>query len=642
MCGIAGVMAPQDILRDSGILAGMAKNLGHRGPDDEGMVRIRLRDQPGRTLGLVHRRLSIIDLSETGHQPMQDHDSGNWIVFNGEIYNYRSIKQDLEERGINFVSASDTEVILKAYRYWGTDCLQRLRGMFAFGLWDERKQELLLAQDRFGIKPLYLYCDPQQTVIFASEIRAILETGLVARKIDPTALDGYLAYGAVQAPHTMIAGIRSLLPGHYLIIKSDGSIRDSRRYWNIPFRERQVGGSLDPSHQMDILAHELRDSMRHHLVSDVPVGVFLSGGVDSSSMVALVQEVTGRRPMTFSVTFREQEYNEGTFSQTIAEEYNTQHQEIRLHASDLLEFLPAALAAMDQPTIDGINVYTISRVVHKAGLKTVLSGQGGDELFAGYNTFRNIPSYLRWAPVLNILPLNVRRYLAQRGSYLLKRKGIGHKASALLEANGRSLAAYYILRALFLPEAREALMAHERNPRLNYGLPPEVANDLSGLASRLDPVNQVSLFELKIYLANMLLRDGDFMSMAHGLEVRVPFLDHRLVEFMADVPVQMKMVPKVPKPLLLKSLARPLPRAIYQRPKTGFTFPWEYWLRNQLSMQIKQVIEQDDIGNAIGLNAECCRFILKQFLAGVPGYTWSRVWGIYVLYQWCQRHRVTL
>ena len=401
MCGIFGIITREGDL-SSDVLARAQKCLAHRGPDDSGIILLNAASQE---IGLAHTRLSIIDLSPLGHQPMHDPTTGNWIVFNGEIYNFRQLRQELESAGAQFRSHSDTEVILAAYRIWGEDCLSRLAGMFAFGLWDAPRKRLLLARDPVGIKPLYYYHSGTR-FLFASEVRTLLQTGLIPRKSDPTGVLSYLTFGSVYEPWTMVEGISAVPPGE--LVKVDNSAVTSRQYWN-PLRSFSAGSeSAATTAQLPAI---LRDAVVSHLVSDVPVGVFLSGGIDSSSLVAVLSH-NGVRANTFSLVFTEEEFNEAPYSREVARRFGTEHHEIPVSVDDALAALPAALHAMDQPTIDGINTYLVSAKARAAGVKVALTGLGADEMFAGYSNFRRVPRMESLVRRLGRLPRFARKPLS--------------------------------------------------------------------------------------------------------------------------------------------------------------------------------------------------------------------------------------
>src|ERR1700704_2378897 len=370
MCGIFGVVARGTSLSPR-ILEKATHTLAHRGPDDAGTVLIDGGSAECQ-IGFAHTRLSIIDLSPLGHQPMQDLSTGNWIVFNGEIYNFRDLRDELERAGAEFRSQSDTEVILAAYRVWGEDCLTRLRGMFAFALWDVQRQRLLLARDPMGIKPLYYY-QSGKYFLFASEVRTLLDTELVPRKIDSTGVLSYLNFGSVYEPWTIVEGVRAVPPGHILTL--DRGALSLREYWSPPRSAIGNTGQDDPSRNGTSTARLpaiLREAVLSHLVSDVPVGVFLSGGIDSSSLVAVMSN-NGVRANTFSLVFEEEEFNEAPYSREVARRFRTEHLEIPVSQGDTLALLPEALCAMDQPSMDGINTYLVSAKTRSAGVKVALA-----------------------------------------------------------------------------------------------------------------------------------------------------------------------------------------------------------------------------------------------------------------------------
>lgn len=629
MCGIAGVAGGSNVVREP-VLKKMAQSLAHRGPDDEGIEILPVNKDKNSYLGLVHRRLSIIDLSNTAHQPMKDEDTGNYIVYGGEIYNYREIRKLLEEKGNIFKSNSDTEVILKAYAVYGEKCLEKFRGMFAFAIWDERKKSLFLAVDRFGIKPLYFCPKDDELFLFSSEVRTILNSGLIKKEIEPLAVDSFLAYGAVQSPLTIIKGVYALLPGHYLIHNIQNDETKISRYWGLNKSLVSEGEK-----QVSDVKEVLKESIKAHLISDVPVGLFLSGGVDSSAIAILASEVCkGNGLQSFSITFPEKEYSEEGYSKLIGNKFCSNHNEIQISEADLYSLLPQAIEAMDQPTVDGINTYVISGAVRERGIKTVLSGQGGDEVFGGYNTFRRIPLFRK----LNRVPHSMRIKIAEMIRKISKESIFNSKFTQVMQSDGDVFSLYLILRQLFNPETRKKLTQNFEEEKLSDGLPTETKEWLFGEIQGLGLFSTISTLEMRSYLANTLLRDGDVMGMAHGLEVRVPFIDHELVKCVFNIPVHEKVNNRIPKQLLVETVRNELPQEIYLRPKMGFTFPWEIWLRNKLRVQVEELLDNFPINNKIGLNIKACRNVWDRFLQRKPDVTWSRVWAIYVLLSWCRKN----
>ena len=567
----------------------------HRGPDDEGIASC------GRVV-LGNTRLAIIDTTAAGHQPMNDPETGNWITYNGETYNFKDLRDEI---GGEWVSTTDTEVVLRGYRKWGVDLFRRMRGMFALAIWDEQGQKLLLARDPLGIKPLYYYAT-KNLVVFASELRALLASGLMPRRLSSAGVDSYLTYGSVAAPFTIIEGIKQLLPGHYLEVNAN-EVRDV---------EFAVSTHEDvPSNRNDAVARlrsELEESVRFHLVSDVPLGVFLSGGMDSSALVALMSR--DRQPKTFSIVFDEPNFTEAMFSRAVAERFDTDHSEIRLNEDRLLRILPEAIASIDQPTMDGINTFVVSRAVKSAGITVALSGLGGDELFGGYPSFRR-------ALKLAAMPEVSKRVLhavSGVGKVVLNGSVQRHKFWQLVNSDGGPEDVYRISRQLFSNKAVTRTKSTDE-----------------------DVVNAMSRLELQGYMANTLLRDTDAMSMAHSLEVRVPFVDKKVVGYVLSLPGEWKLSNGAgPKPLLADAVSDLLPREFMRRPKMGFTLPFEKWLQQNLRSEVSSVLEDETRVGATGLSAEEVRGVWGKFLRKPRAVGWTRPWALYVLVKWCEINSV--
>ena len=482
MCGIAGALdSAGQIHCVHDDVARMVAALAHRGPDGSGLQVV---SEAAPVVALGHTRLAIIDLSEAGRQPMclRTPDNTLHVTFNGEIYNHAEIRRELGPD--DWHSHSDTEVILRAYARWGTDCLQHFRGMFAFALWDSRRQELFLARDRLGIKPLYYSSTPAAgRFTFASEVRALLASGRVARRLDPDGLLGYLTYQSAPGGATLIENVR-MLPAGCLAARGCGrephpaallgSLRHTHPYANARRPAREQTASL------------LRESIALHLVSDVPVGVFLSGGIDSSALVALVR-ATGQIPQTFSIGFAERAYDETHFAETVAREFDTQHTSIRLGEQQLIEQLPDAFDAMDQPTGDGINTYVVARAVREAGIKVALSGLGGDELFAGYPSFARLADSARWLRVWGRAPQSVKALVA-RGIETAGGSSIAATKRATLAASDGDLASLYApLRQVLLPQQRTALLQATWAERSRVWADPYRATARHGIWQRAQP-----------------------------------------------------------------------------------------------------------------------------------------------------------
>ncbi len=635
MCGIVGI-ATRGSSVSAEMLVRATASLAHRGPDDSGTTIIREAVPEELEVGLGNRRLAILDLSPLGHQPMCDPATGNWIVFNGEIYNFREVRARLEKEGLTFAGNSDTEVLLKAYPRWGKTCLQELRGMFAFAIWDASEHALFLARDPMGVKPLYYFASDKH-FLFASEMRTLLQTGLVPRCLDQAGLWNYLTFGSVYDPIALIQDVRALRPGHYLTWKR-GELREEK-YWDLVDDDRAdaVRGSVAPSphetnHAEDGLREELREAVRLQLVSDVPVGLFLSGGIDSSSLAAILSG-DGYKLNTFSVSFGEPEFNESEYSRTIAKDFVTDHHEILVSQQDALDAIPSALRAMDQPTMDGVNTFLISRQTRAAGLKVALSGLGGDEVFGGYSSFRTVPQLERIYGACNRMPRSAQRSLGDLFALLAPSSDQNRKLAALVGENGNLLHPYFLSRMLFTPRLRSELLSRinsETRSRADTCL-----RDVLRCSASLDPVNRVSYLESRCYLLNTLLRDADSMSMAHGLEIRVPFLDHRLAKKVLALPGSRKLGGRVPKPLLVRAVGDGLPEKIVRRRKRGFTLPFEHWMRDELRPLMENALHNIPDG-PLGtlLNTAAIRNVWNDFLGGRT--SWSRPWSLFVLQRWCE------
>ncbi len=633
MCGIFGIVAHRAHIPDS-LLERATKSLAHRGPDDSGTILLRDSGPEAVEIGLGNRRLAILDLSPLAHQPMHDSETGNWIVYNGEIYNFGDLRNQLEQAGTRFTSHSDTEVVLKAYAQWGEQCLTKFRGMFSFALWDSGRHSLFIARDPMGIKPLY-YAEAGHYFLFASEVRTLLGTNLVPRQIDRAGLVNYLNFGSAYDPLTLIDGIKALPPGHTLTWQA-GTVYQ-QQYWDlvdeppqtIPAHNEGISGSLQRS---------LEEAVRMQLVSDVPVGVFLSGGIDSSALVSILSR-GGVKPSTFSIVFREAEFSEATYSRAVAAKFQTDHHEITVSQADVLAAIPDALRAMDLPTMDGVNTYFVSREARRAGVKVALSGLGGDEVFAGYSTFRTVPRMERFARMWNRVPGVFRSFIASAFGAIAPAGDQNRKMASLAHANGKILHPYFLARMLFTPDQREQLL--HNTPSGSLELAAASQWDRLERARLLDPVNRVSYLESRCYMLNTLLRDADVMSMSQGLEVRVPLIDHQLAKAVLALPGRLKLNGS-PKKLLIEALSGSLPDDIVHRPKRGFTLPFDRWMREELRPAIEPVLNVKRIGEGpLGglLNGSVVEQVWHDFQR--RKVSWTRPWSLYVLQRWCELQSVS-
>jgi|SRR5215469_2986424 len=631
MCGIFGIVANNGTV-DADLLEQGTRSLAHRGPDDSGAIVISEESPDPVQIGLGNRRLAILDLSPLGHQPMQDSENGNWITYNGEIYNFPQVREKLERDGIRFRSRSDTEVLLKAYGRWGQSCLAELRGMFAFAIWDTQRRRLFVARDPMGIKPLY-YAVVRQNLLFASELRTLLGTGLLPRRLDRAGLLNYLMFGSLYDPVTLVDGVSVLPPGYFLTWEK-GKV-ETTPYWDLA-KECDTAHSAEEA--LDRVKPVLDESVRMQMVSDVPVGVFLSGGIDSSVLAAILSR-DGAQLHTFSVVFREADYTESEYSRLLARKFGSEHKEILVSQQDAFAAIPEALQAMDQPTIDGLNTYLISRHTRAAGIKVALSGLGGDELFAGYSTFRTVPKMEQFERLWRRrVPEFARKLLASGFAGLSPASDQNRKLAALACANANLLHPYFLSRQLFTAEQYSALLAF---PGGNHeGRAHQPLRESLSHTQGLDPINRVSYLEARCYMLNTLLRDADVMSMANGLEVRVPLIDHHLAETMLAIPGTAKLSDSTPKPLLVGALDGALPEKIVHRKKRGFTLPFEHWLRDELRAEVEAGLARVPKGPLQPfLDPEAVQRVWREFQAGKT--SWSRPWSLYVLERWCELQRVS-
>ncbi len=561
MCGIAGIVTAHTAARLSrGQIARMEAALVHRGPDD-GETWI----AASGAAGLAHRRLSILDLSPAGHQPMHSQDGRYTIVYNGEIYNFSELRKELVASGVTLRSTGDTEVILELYAREGKECVRRFAGMFAFAIWDDQEQELFLARDPLGIKPLYVW-EHEGKIAFASELRAILEANLGPRKLCSEAVAGYLMFGSVQEPYTLVSGVKMLPAGCHLVWQNGTS--QTRRYWEINFLSTK---DMHRQEATAITRRALDDSIARHFVSDVPVGIFLSGGIDSTAIVALTRDQGFNKLKTFSISFDEAEFNEGDLARRTADEFKTDHQDWRMSAVDAEQLFQRYLESMDQPSNDGFNTFCVSKFAHDCGIKVVLSGLGGDEVFAGYPSFRQVPNLVTWHRYARWL--GPGRSLVAKGLASLYATGPKRRLADFLSSGGDITSAYCAMRGTFSQSEVSRLLSH-------YTLQPESRpawHDFVSTPNGNCELDQVSYLELTRYMRNQLLRDSDVMSMAWGLELRVPFVDQRLLDSVSPIPAQFRL--EQGKKLLIDAVGN-IPSWILEQPKRGFRFPFQQWLGN--------------------------------------------------------------
>jgi asparagine synthase (glutamine-hydrolysing) len=649
VCGICGAAFTTRTTDAEAQVRAMNAALRHRGPDEDGFL-VHDARAPGLALGM--RRLSIIDLPG-GHQPAWNEAKDVAVIFNGEIYNYRELRERLTSLGHTFSTQSDTEVLVHAWEEWGEDCLPELRGMFAFALLDLRKRYatsplLFLARDPLGIKPLY-YTQTADGFLFASEVRALLARGDagVSKQISPDALTSYLLFGSVSEPVTLLEGVFSLPPGHRMLLYVPERRRTprARPWWDL----MRSPAARDPRKPriFETAAARIRplleDAVRAHLIADVPVGLFLSSGMDSGAIAAIAGKL---KPdiWSFTLSFPGTSYDEAPLARAVAKACGTQHREIALDGDDMLGRLDEAIGALDQPTMDGINTYFVSWAAREVGLKVALSGLGGDELFAGYRTFENVPRLERLIRTAWFAPAPARRALAPVLRGLIGNRTGSDGARKVIDAWIAPDALphpYFFTRTLFpvaeLPRLIEPRFRPSTVNADGVTLEPTWVGRLermSDTARKLEPIAAISWLEMRSYMVNTLLRDTDSVSMAQSLEVRVPLLDTPLVEFVSSLPDAARQRPGMQKALLAEGIGDVLPKQVFAQRKRTFTLPWKEWLRGPLRARIERSFGELSPALTPYVHVNGVKSVWQDFIAGKT--SWSRPWSLYVLNEWCR------
>jgi asparagine synthase (glutamine-hydrolysing) len=647
MCGIAGLIGRVEE-PNRAALRRMNQALSHRGPDADGFWDLAT-GEDGWGVLLAHRRLSILDLSPAGAQPMVDPTSGDVITQNGEIYNYLELRQQLAAHGHRFQSTGDTAVMLRALSVGGAAAIRDLRGMFAFGLWSFTGRTLTLARDPLGIKPLYLARNPDPrgawSLLFASEVRAILASGLLGTpQLNPLAAASVVWNGFMVAPPTAVAQIESLLPGEYRTYDRHGAEIARESYW----RAAAAADGATPVAEGQ-LAEALQHCVQLHLASDVPLGVFLSGGIDSSAVANLAQRAAAGRVSTFTLQFEEAEFSEGAIARQVAAAIGTHHQELLLTEADFTARLEAALESLDQPTFDALNSYYMSHAVREAGFKVALVGSGGDELFGGYASFRDLPRLMRWARAVRWLPRGARAALGralaaalQPSAGTFRPQTRWAKLPDMLAQCNDPLALYQLAYALFLPATQQQLLGARLNDALTDGLPPAMSARIHTEIDSSAILPAIGRMERRLFLGERLLRDTDAASMSASLEVRLPLVDQVLVEQVERFPASQRFEPVGRKAALRRIGLQGLDPALFERPKAGFVLPYDRWLRSGLGRKIDGTLRDPQAIAPTGLDPAAVTRLWQAFLAGAPGLYWSRVWALYVFIRWCNRHQVRL
>ena len=627
MCGIAGIIDPnisQEVRSDA--VLRMCSEMIHRGPDDSGIEHC-----GSATLGM--RRLAIFDPSN-GHQPMSTPDRRYTLVFNGAIYNFRALQFELEAAGWTFRTRCDTEVLLAALVHWGEGALERLRGMFAFALWDSADQSLIAARDPFGIKPLYFKHNGER-LVFASEIAALIASGVSAGEIDPISVAEYLAWFAVPAPRTIYREILSLRPGECMrFCRGRLNIRSAWTFKAIASASDQCTSREE--FVLRLRAH-LDDTIRSHVIADVPVGAFLSGGLDSAVVAGLMSKASSNALRTFSIGFEEDGFSEADEAESSARHFGAVHHTRIVTGDEVARDIDAIVSACDQPTGDGVNTYYVSQTAQEGGVKVALSGLGGDEIFGGYPSFRSIPVLTRYLPLWRRLPGPIRILITNA------LKGGGTRARKLSDLLSNAHDAHELAalqRRVFSDTRLHSLLAQGVLSQIERSVP--FHSELDALRADVgdrDLFSLVSAWELRTYMADVLLRDSDVMSMRHSLELRVPFIDRPLIEWLWQQPVRFRDDHRHPKSALYDATVDILPPGLLKRRKRGFTLPFPIWMRGELRPFLDDTFSSNSIGKSGLLSVDPVQTIWKEFVSGSDDREWSRVWSVAVLVAFVNRTR---
>jgi asparagine synthase (glutamine-hydrolysing) len=618
MCGIAGLMHQTGQPVDRTVLRAMTDVLAHRGPDGDGFHV----DGP---VGLGHRRLAIIDLA-SGTQPMGAADGLTWITYNGELYNYRELRRELEARGLTFRTTSDTEVVLNAYLAWGVECLPRLRGMFAFGIWDRSRRRLFLARDRVGIKPL-VYAWDGRTLSFASELKAIVADPRVPRDLDREALVTYFVHHYVPAPATIFQAIKKLPPASYLLCSLDGGAPEVRRYWDL---------RLVPDHRVtepewvDGLTARIDEAVRLHLVSDVPIGAFLSGGIDSSAVVASMARASTGPVKTFSIGFDQPEFDELDYARQVARRYGTEHVEMVVKP-EVMAILPQLAWQLDEPFADSsaVPTYCVSKITREH-VTVALSGDGGDENFAGYRRYADALALSRR------MDRGALRFVRPLLGPLSEAMPSGVRGRGALELLGSEpIDRYYRMMTYERDHTLAALLSPDALGGRRVRTEPAAFRRLAAEANAGDYVSTLQYVDVRHYLPGDILAKVDWTSMLTSLETRVPLLDHVLMEYVATMPVTMKLRDGAGKHVLKLAMADRLPPAVLERPKMGFGVPLGRWFRGELrDFATELLTEPRSRQRGIVRPAEVDRLLATHAAGRRDGS--ARIWALICFELWCR------
>jgi asparagine synthase (glutamine-hydrolysing) len=620
MCGICGIISFQnrEVLNDE-LLRRMNQSLFHRGPDDQGYYRDNFA-----ALGM--RRLSIIDL-EMGQQPISNEDGSVWVIYNGEIYNYRELRAQLETKGHIFKTHSDTEVIVHAYEEYGQDCVQHFNGMFAIAIWERSARRLVLMRDRLGVKPLFYWVNGGN-LVFGSELKAVIAHTQVSRQLDFNGLDNFLSLEYIPGPRTIFKDVQKLAPGHLLVFQESGL--KLRQYWDLPYRPLEA----DEHACSEALADLIQEAVRIRMVSDVPLGAFLSGGIDSSSIVAYMSQMSSQPVQTFSIGFEDDTYNELPDAQIAADHFGAHHR-TQILSPDITGLAEKLVYHLDEPMADFsiFPTFLVSQLASRS-VKVVLSGDGGDELFAGYDTYiaESLSRYYQWLPRglrQNTLPSLVNRIPPQPA-----KKGFINKTKRMVEGGALEPSLHHARWMIFLSNGEKASLYHpDLRGTLNGYSTNSIFEGYFNDAALFDPLAQQQYVDIKTYLPDDILAKVDRMSMAASIEARVPLLDYRIAEFALNLPPEMKLHRSRTKVILRRAMQKLLPEIALTKPKQGFSIPMKHWLRSSLRPMLQDLLSEECVRQRGYFNPPTVSAWVREHLDGRANHS-HRLWALMVFELW--------
>jgi len=631
MSGIGGIVQFANKSINATPLHNIMSAMSHRGINSKSIFLL----EKDYSIGLGQRWSGINTLSELKDKQLRDNSI--LVIFDGRIYNYSELREKLENKGYRFRFGNFVELIKHLYEEYGIECLHDLHGVFTFALWDKVREKLFIARDRIGIKPLYYYKN-KNLLLFASEVKAILATNLVEKKLNPYAVLGYLTFQSVQDPDTVIQRIHSLLPGYYMIAQKDNIL--VKNYWEIPLLTQHV----DEVEENDIYKKTrelLEATIKLEIADKISMGVFLSGGIDSTVIVALMSGFLKSPVNTFSLVFPYAKYDESEFARLVSRRFNTNHTEFYIDQDEVITNLPEIIQKMDQPSVDGINTYIISKAVRAQGIKVAFSGIGGDDVFIDYDFFKQKLFLIKKFTVIwnYFLPSFARNCLTKVLNSVKTMNVAYNKFIDYLDSQTFFIDLYFMTRKVFWKNILKDILDQKFKEKLDNDVSysTKYMKNLQDNVEKIkDDMNKISYLDCKTYVPNTLLRDADSMGMANSLEIRAPLLDHKLIEYIATIPGKLKVDKNIPRKLEVKALGDLLPEEVVYRTPAGFVLPFEKWLKDRMGPIVEQVLTKKTICKRGIFSYTGVNKLWQKFLTG--NVHWTRIWIIVVLELWCQKH----